>query len=789
MSAVRVAWCPEQSPAGLPARRTGNNAPKRVRGGVIIRTEAVSQGSEIRVPQTRRPLREILPRGRSLPEDVWERRHRGIVLLLLVHAVAVPVFAFMRGYPALHSLLEAAILPIAAAAATSPHFSRRVRTVVASLGLMSASAILVHFSGGVIEVHFHFFVMVAVIALYQDWLPFLGSIGYVLLHHGVLGVLQPDAVFNHAGGQANPWLWAGIHAFFVAGSSAACLVTWRLNESLYASEIEAKEAAETARSRLALLAEAGDVLSSTLEVEVVLNDLAHVVVPKVADTCTVYLLDDEGDLRVVAASIIDQVALPTANLKEFPVPTGPADPVSAAIRTGSATLIERLSDQDLIEMVGDPEHLELVRAVAPTSAIIVPLKGRDRAFGALVAGTVESSGRQMSTDDVSLIEQLGHRAAMALENAQLYAEQRTAAETLQQSLLPERLPDVPGVESAARYRAGGPGVEIGGDWYDVLELPDGTLGLVMGDIVGRGVTAAALMGQIRNGLRALALEGHSPAAVLTMLNRMLHVTGPTNAMATVVYCRFDPETGTLTVSNAGHPPPLILGVGAEPTYFEGGLGMPLGAWGRTTYHEAITTLVPGATIVLYTDGLVEDRGESLDEGLERLRSALEHVPGDVDEVCAAALTTGLADRDVQDDIAVLAMRAIPLGNRVAFRLPARPAMLHALRATLRRWLVAVGATEDEAFEILVACGEACTNAIQHGRFGVADFSFEAEVADDVCVRVRSTGSWREPRQTEGGRGLTIMNDLMDAVVVEQDGDEVEVTMRRRLHAYTRSNRS
>ena len=179
-----------------------------------------------------RRIRNALPEGRTLPEELWIRRHRGILVLLWVLAAIVPVFALVRGYPLGHLVLESAIGPVFALLATTSALGRRQRSVAASLGLLSCTAVLVHLSGGVIEMHFLFFVMVAVVALYQDWICFLAAIAYVLVHHGILGALDPSSVFNHTAALNHPWKWAAIHAFFITGISIACLVTWRLDENL-----------------------------------------------------------------------------------------------------------------------------------------------------------------------------------------------------------------------------------------------------------------------------------------------------------------------------------------------------------------------------------------------------------------------------------------------------------------------------------------------------------------------------------------------------------------------------
>jgi diguanylate cyclase (GGDEF)-like protein len=168
-----------------------------------------------------------LPSGRPLPDELWNRRHRVIVVVLWLHAIGLAAFGLLMGQELLHVLAEVALIVLAAALAGAAG-SRRWRASIASLGLITASAVLVHFSGGYIEMHFHFFVMLAVIMLYQDWVPFLLAVAYVALHHGTVGVLAPSAVFNHPAAVDNPWLWAGIHAVFVLAESLAFVASWQL---------------------------------------------------------------------------------------------------------------------------------------------------------------------------------------------------------------------------------------------------------------------------------------------------------------------------------------------------------------------------------------------------------------------------------------------------------------------------------------------------------------------------------------------------------------------------------
>ena len=175
-------------------------------------------------------VRYVLPRGGALPSDIWERRHRGVIILLWLHAAGIGLYGLLGGYGALHAAVDASPVALAAFVASQTQFRRLVRASVASVGLMMSSAMLVHLSGGYIEFHFHFFVMVAFVALYQDWIPFLLAVGFVVVHHGTLGTLAPHVVYNHQGAIDHPWRWALVHGTFLLGASIAGLVAWKANE-------------------------------------------------------------------------------------------------------------------------------------------------------------------------------------------------------------------------------------------------------------------------------------------------------------------------------------------------------------------------------------------------------------------------------------------------------------------------------------------------------------------------------------------------------------------------------
>ncbi len=375
--------------------------------------------------------------------------------------------------------------------------------------------------------------------------------------------------------------------------------------------------------------------------------------------------------------------------------------------------------------------------------------------------------------------------------AELAARERGVAETLQHSLLPDRLPDLPGVALAARYVPCGTGVEVGGDWYDVLPLPGGEVGLVMGDVAGHDLGAAAVMGQLRNALRAYASEGLPPGAVLERLNQMCHQQR-TGVMSTCLYAVLDPVARVLTVANAGHYPPLLVLPDGGTRFLERPGCPPIGAVRESAYPETTYELEPGASVVLYTDGLVERRTRPVDEGLELLAREAASLPAGLEAACDHLLEVLLADGAPEDDVALLVVApAMLLGPHLDLVMPAEPDRLVDLRRALGRWLDEAGADEDERYEVLVACSEAATNAVEHA-YGPGAASYQV-VGDwdpetgEISLLVRDWGRWRSPRGQDRGRGLGLMTALMDDVTVDRGGPTAggtSVLMRRRLAACT-----
>ncbi|MFF5052463.1 SpoIIE family protein phosphatase [Micromonospora sp. NPDC000663] len=381
-------------------------------------------------------------------------------------------------------------------------------------------------------------------------------------------------------------------------------------------------------------------------------------------------------------------------------------------------------------------------------------------------------------DDAALT-QLARLVGVRLENAQLYEAEHRIATTLQHSLLPQSLPQLPGAVVASRYLPGSADVEVGGDWYDVIALDGDELVLVIGDVVGKGVRAAAAMGQLRNALRAYVLEGFDPGASLTRLNRLVGSTEG-RSFATVVCLQFNPRTGQLRYASAGHPSPLLIRGGDVAFLHDRALGPPVGAIPDTTYRTVDGELRAGERLLLYTDGLIEDRRLGIDAGLTQLRidaaTPGEHVVDLID-----AVVERVVGQPRRDDVAVLGLEAAEL-NRFALRLPADPTRLSVLRKRLEDFLVAHSVGETDLFDLTVAVSEAAANAIEHP-VHPAEPTISVEVAIEdrtVTATVRDSGRWRESTDSGfRGRGLSLIKALGDLSVRRTD-EGTEVTLRRRL---------
>jgi signal transduction histidine kinase/DNA-binding response OmpR family regulator/anti-sigma regulatory factor (Ser/Thr protein kinase) len=380
----------------------------------------------------------------------------------------------------------------------------------------------------------------------------------------------------------------------------------------------------------------------------------------------------------------------------------------------------------------------------------------------------------------AVLTQLARLIGLRLENARLFEAEHRIASTLQHSLLPQSLPRVPGAIVASRYLPGSTEAEVGGDWYDVIATPDDQLFLVIGDVVGKGVQAAAVMGQLRNALRAYILEGFDCGEALTRLNRLVDNLGH-RQFATVVCVRYDVTARSLHYSSAGHPPPVLVPPGGLGSFlYPSALGPPIGALTKAEYPTLTTDVTAGSRLLLYTDGLVEDRKAGIDSGLAELTvdtaKPAEHIEDLLDELLAKAVR-----RHRRDDIALLALQVTELREFV-LRLPSDPGKLTVLRRRLEDFLIAGGVPDDDIFDLIVAVSEAAANAIEHPVDPAEPMiTVEASLSDDaVVITVRDTGRWRDPVSSGfRGRGLALIGALSELSVSRSESGTA-VTLRRPL---------
>jgi GAF domain-containing protein/anti-sigma regulatory factor (Ser/Thr protein kinase) len=532
---------------------------------------------------------------------------------------------------------------------------------------------------------------------------------------------------------------------------------------LYEREREARVAAERASAQLQALQSVTDAALAYLpEDELLLELLYRVSEILDSDTAAILLLEPNGEylLARAAKGIEEEVEQGV----RIPIGKGFAGRIAAERR---AIFIEDVDHADILNPI--------LREKGIRSLLGVPLLIEGRVIGVMHVGSL--TPRDFTADERNLLQLAADRAALAIEQAVLY-EQRRVAEVLQRRLLPDELSGTTGLELASRYLPAS-GESLGGDWYDAFVLPGGRIVVCVGDVVGHGLEAAAVMAQLRTALRAYAADGSDPAATVERVNRLMWRLGPT-AMTTLAYTVIDPAAESLGLVNAGHPPPLIIGPDGEPDYLPLQGTLALGASPLANYRCDAHPFPAGSTVVLYTDGLVERRGRSIDDGLEELR-AIARKAGDLETLCTT-LVEQMVPGAAPDDIAIAAARLPKMSERLSAHWPAEKEALAGVRQVLRRWLHTHGATEDETFDITVASQEACANAVEHA-YGPGRRTFEIEAtyaAGRVRLVIRDEGRWRAPRGAHRGRGLPLMRALMEHVDVQHTDDGTTVVLERTI---------
>ncbi|MFJ2182559.1 SpoIIE family protein phosphatase [Streptomyces anulatus] len=450
-------------------------------------------------------------------------------------------------------------------------------------------------------------------------------------------------------------------------------------------------------------------------------------------------------------------------------------PMSEVVRTLTPRFIESAEDFAASYPILWPDisHLGI------TSAAYMPLIAQARPIGAL--GLLYRDKGGFTADERNLLMALGTSIAQSLQRAMLYEQEHDLAEGLQQAMLPRRIPAVPGAQVAVRYRSARLGRDIGGDWYDLIPLPGGRVGAVIGDVQGHDTHAAAVMGQLRIVLRAYAAEGHSPATVMARASVFLHELD-TDRFATCTYAEVDLTTGVVQVVRAGHVDPLVRDVDGSCRRMPSEGGLPLGLsaeFGRLEYPVGTVELDPGQTMILFTDGLVEMPGSDLDEGMQLLTTLVTNGPKDLQKL-ADQLCDAVDERGGQDDVAVLLLRRRAahapqpggrLQQQVAQNDPeALSSSRHMIRAAVRAW-----GAKDRADEIELAADELITNALMHTDGGaVVTIRVLAGSERRLRVDVEDRSSALPRRRDAGesgvsGRGLMLVDRLADVWGVESRG--------------------
>ena len=421
--------------------------------------------------------------------------------------------------------------------------------------------------------------------------------------------------------------------------------------------IEDVTAVKTAETRMRLLAESGRILASSLDYQQTLRNVANVAVPVLADWCAVDLVD--ADLRrehVVAAHNDPRKVALAVRLREMAPPEfDPAAADGRVLRTGVSELYPDVTEEQLAATAQSEEQLRLLRALQIRSVLIVPMRVPNRMVGVMTLVTAESR-RRLRDDDVELAEQLGRRAAVAVENARLHTTLSEISDTLQRSLLPGALPDVPGWELASLYRpAGGEErIDVGGDFYEVFESDPGWFAII-GDVTGKGISAATLTGLLRHGSRFASRHDPRPAAILRALDEALRSRSE-SSLCTALCVRL--EDRGITISSAGHPPALLArsdgAVREAPR-----AGPLLGAFTNGTWSDESIAVAEDELVLIYTEGVTESRGEQHRFGPARLKRLLSERASSTPAEVLARLDGVLEEFRTgprADDIAALAFR-------------------------------------------------------------------------------------------------------------------------------------
>ncbi|MGW7004636.1 SpoIIE family protein phosphatase [Streptomyces sp. NPDC054933] len=538
--------------------------------------------------------------------------------------------------------------------------------------------------------------------------------------------------------------------------------------------------AERARTRLSLLNDVGAILSDLLDVDRIARLLPDILVPEFADYAGVLLVRDVpsgGDLPrrphppdtpLVLAGVCtgpgtEAVAAKVRAGATLSFPAG--SPLTDVLAGGPAWYAETSADlhNATDTMHGLDPRIKAALELGVGSLLVVSLRARGIVLGLLVIGR-SAERESFDPDDLALATELADRAGAALDNARLYAREREGALMLQRSLLPQHVPELPGVEVAYRYVPGSTGAEAGGDWFDVVPLAGGRVAFVVGDVMGHGLQAAATMGRLRTAMRTLAGLDMPPDELLRRINDLSEdfAQFPDEPMmATCVYAVYDPSTRICSIAKAGHLPPLLIDPGERGAEGVHRLDMPAGTpigIGEAEFETTELRVPDGSVLVLYTDGLVERRGEDITRGIDRLGAVLGRSHRSLDDACDEMVADLVSELE-PDDVAVLMARlgGLPEGSAASWVFPAEPSAVRQARTHVRETLAAWGLNALTDVTVLLV-SELVTNSLRyaHGPIGVRMVrgpSLLVEVSDPLPDPPRARTADHED---EGGRGLQLV---------------------------------
>ena len=529
----------------------------------------------------------------------------------------------------------------------------------------------------------------------------------------------------------------------------------------------------------ALLAKVSESLSASLDTRQIADKLVTLVTEDLSDWACVHLVNEVREMELCALRHQDSAtrAALTEIIGAFHVAPSDRQGPGKVLRTGKPEIIPLITNEILVAIAQTSEHLETLQRIPLHSALVMPLAARGHVLGTLTL--VRQRDENFGHTEVGLSEEIARRAGMALDNASLYERERLAAITLQRSLLPRALPTLPGAVCAARYVPGATGTEVGGDWYDVIPLSADTAVYVVGDVMGKGIAAAAIMGQLRSAVRAYSLDEHSPAEIIQRVDRMVN-TLDDPPITTCIVARYNGVTRELQIATAGHLPPVLVHQSGTAEVISLAPGLPLGV-GGAKFSETAMTLDVGSSLLMFTDGLVENPEQAVDEGLARLTEAATNAVREgssVEQIADAVLKRMRRDDEQDDDDTALLILSITEPGAEApamqfeesFELPARSSAPKEARERVAEVLVTWKLNEVlDTASLLVS--ELVTNAVRHARSSVR-VTLTVEGG-----RIR-TGVWDHnlaPLPTpigagvgdtvedlpEGGRGLFLVQALSD----------------------------